>query len=110
MKRLETNIARRRLIGRLRWQSLLRLLLLLASLTARLAFAQLTKATSTLTTLSTWMQGLGVTIITIAVIWAGVKMIFGHQQMKDLGGIFWGSFLIGGASLIASFFFSGTSS
>jgi hypothetical protein len=30
--------------------------------------------------------------------------------MKDLGGVFWGSFLIGAASLIASFFFSGTSS
>jgi type IV secretion system protein VirB2 len=55
------------------------------------------------------MQGLGVTVITIAVIWAGIKMIFGQQQMRDLGNVFWGSFLIGAASLVASFFFSGTS-
>lgn len=74
------------------------------------AFAQLTKVTNTLTTISTWMQGLGITVITIAVIWAGIKMIFGHQQMKDLGNIFWGAFLIGAASLVASFFFNGTSS
>jgi type IV secretion system protein VirB2 len=74
------------------------------------ASAQLTKVTNTLTTISTWMQGLGVTVITIAVIWAGIKMIFGHQHMKDLGNIFWGSFLIGAASLVASFFISGSSS
>jgi type IV secretion system protein VirB2 len=80
------------------------------TITAVPAQAQLSKATSTLNAISTWMQGLGVTVITIAVIWAGIKMIFGHQQMKDLGGVFWGSFLIGAASLIASFFFSGTSS
>jgi type IV secretion system protein VirB2 len=90
---------------------LVRIALILSAVGAAApACAQLTKATSTLTAISTWMQGLGVTIITIAVIWAGIKMIFGHQQLKDLGGVFWGSFLIGGASLIASFFFSGTSS
>jgi Co/Zn/Cd efflux system component len=54
------------------------------------------------------MQSIGVLIITIALIFAGVKMIFGQQRITDLGGLFWGSFLIGGASLIASWFVTGT--
>lgn len=85
------------------------LVLVAASGTAGPVYAQLSRATSTLNAISTWMQGLGVTVITIAVIWAGIKMIFGQQQMRDLGNVFWGSFLIGAASLVASFFFSGTS-
>jgi type IV secretion system protein VirB2 len=74
------------------------------------AYAQLSKVTSLLTTIATWMQSLGVAIVTIAVVWAGVKVIFGHQQIRDLGNLFWGATLIGGASLFAGFFLSGQAS
>jgi type IV secretion system protein VirB2 len=72
------------------------------------AFAQLSKSTSFLASVAGWMQSIGATVITIAVMWAGFQMVFGHKKLTDLGNLFWGSFLIGGAGLVAGWLYSGT--
>lgn len=71
------------------------------------ASAQLTKASSFITSIQTWLQGIGISIIIIAIIWGGVEIIFGKKKITDMAHIFWGGFLIGGASIVASWLATG---
>ena len=68
----------------------------------------LTKGTTLLTTISTWMTGIGVTVVTIALMVVGFKMVFQAAEWKDVAPVFWGGVLIGSASVIASMFINGS--
>jgi type IV secretion system protein VirB2 len=64
----------------------------------------LAKGATLLTTVSTWMTGIGVTIVTIALMVVGFRMVFQAAEWKDVAPVFWGGVIIGSASAIASMF------
>jgi len=84
---------------------------LLALLLADSARAQITSQASTiLSDISTGLTAIGVVICTIALMWAGFKMMFQHARFGEIANIFIGSMLVGGASTIAGVLLSGSSS
>ncbi|PRZ56008.1 type IV secretion system protein VirB2 [Paraburkholderia fungorum] len=84
---------------------------LLALLLADPACAQITSQASTiLSDISTGLTAIGVVICTIALMWAGFKMMFQHARFGEIANIFIGSMLVGGASTIAGVLLSGSSS
>jgi type IV secretion system protein VirB2 len=73
------------------------------------ARAQITSQASTiLSDISTGLTALGVVICTIALMWAGFKMMFQHARFGEIANIFIGSMLVGGASTIAGVLMSGS--
>jgi type IV secretion system protein VirB2 len=66
------------------------------------AFAQLEKATQSLSTVQTWLRGIAIVVATIAVMFVGFRMMFQAAQWKDVAPVFWGCVLIGGSTGIAS--------
>jgi len=70
------------------------------------AFAQLSQATTVLNNVQSVLTGLGIVVVTIAILWAGFKMIFQHHQWKEIAHIVIGAILIGGASAIAGWLIS----
>ncbi|PLZ00416.1 hypothetical protein CY652_21355 [Burkholderia sp. WAC0059] len=73
------------------------------------ASAQITSQASTiLSDISTGLTALGVVICTIALMWAGFKMMFQHARFGEIANIFIGSMLVGGASTIAGVLMSGS--
>lgn len=70
------------------------------------AFAQsggLAEVNDFLETVVDLLQGAGVLIVTVAIMWCGYKMIFKGASFSEVAVIFVGGLLIGGASYIASF-------
>lgn len=65
------------------------------------AFA-LTAGSGTLSTIISWLQGIGVLVITIAIIWAAFRIAFQGARINDVAPIFIGGILFGSAPLIAS--------
>jgi type IV secretion system protein VirB2 len=65
------------------------------------AFAQFAAATTALTQIQSVMKGLGVAIVTIAMMYVGFKMVFQAAEWKDVAPVFWGGVLIGGAATVA---------
>ncbi|QVN18976.1 TrbC/VirB2 family protein [Burkholderia pyrrocinia] len=75
---------------------------MLGMLLANPAFAQLSSQASTiLNQVSAALTAIGVVTCTIAIMWAGFKMLFQHVQFGDIAKIFIGAILIGGASTMA---------
>lgn len=66
------------------------------------AFAQISRLTSTLTSVQTGLQGIAAIVVTIAIMWAGFKMLFQHAKWAEVAHIMWGGVLIGGATGLAS--------
>jgi len=58
-------------------------------------------ATTLLGQISTWLRGLGIVIITIALMVVGFRMAFQAAEWKDVAPVFWGGVLVGGAGAIA---------
>lgn len=56
-----------------------------------------------LDTVVSMLQGAGVLIVTVAIMWCGYKMIFKGASFSEVAMIFVGGLLIGGASFIASY-------
>jgi type IV secretion system protein VirB2 len=84
---------------------------LLALLLSDSACAQITSQASTiLNDISTGLMAVGVVICTIALMWAGFKMMFQHARFGEIANIFIGAMLVGGASTIAGVLLSGSSS
>lgn len=81
-------------------------LLLSAALlaTSSSAFAQITAGTQLLTNISTWLRGLGITVVTIALMVVGFRMVFQAAEWKDVAPVFWGGVIIGTAATIAGLF------
>lgn len=59
-----------------------------------------------LAAVSEWMTGIGLVIVTIALMVVGFRMVFQAAEWKDVAPVFWGGVLIGGASGIAGLFVS----
>ncbi|MBB2981421.1 TrbC/VirB2 family protein [Paraburkholderia tropica] len=80
-----------------------------ALLLADPARAQITsQASTTLNDISTGLTALGVVICTIALMWAGFKMMFQHARFGEIANIFIGAMLAGGAATIAGVLMSGS--
>lgn len=85
----------------------LALLLLSQSALAGGAGGGLQRGTQVLNAISTWMTGIGIVIVTIALMFVGFRMVFQAAEWKDVAPVFWGGILIGGASAFASLFITG---
>lgn len=68
------------------------------------AYAQVQKVNDGMSNLQMLLAGVAVTTVTVAVMWAGYKMIFNQAKWADISNIFIGSMFIGGASGFAAFF------
>jgi type IV secretion system protein VirB2 len=75
---------------------------LAVALAAGPAQAQLEKVNTTLTLIQTTLIGVSVVCLTIAIIWAGYKMIFQHARWTDISNIVIGGILIGASGPIAA--------
>jgi type IV secretion system protein VirB2 len=65
-------------------------------------YAQLEKVNTTLSLIQTTLIGVSVICLTIAIIWAGYKMIFQHARWTDISNIVIGGILIGASGPIAA--------
>lgn len=55
----------------------------------------------TLSTIIGWMQGIGVLVCTIAIMWAAFRIMFQGARINDVAPVFVGGILFGSAALIA---------
>jgi type IV secretion system protein VirB2 len=61
------------------------------------------KITTTVTNVNAILVTISVAVVTIAIIWAGFKMIFQGARLADVANVLIGGTLIGGAAAFASF-------
>lgn len=71
-------------------------------LAASPAYAQLSQVNTLLTTIQTTLLGVGGVICSIAIIWAGFKMMFQHARFGDIANVFIGGLFVGCATVIAA--------
>jgi len=71
------------------------------------AFAQLEKVQTTMTVIQSMLIAISVICLTIAIIWAGYKMIFQHARWTDISNIVIGGILIGASGTIAAWLAGG---
>jgi type IV secretion system protein VirB2 len=64
------------------------------------------KISNTITNLESMLTSISVAVVTIAIIWAGFKMIFQGAHLADVANILIGGTLIGGAAAFASYIVS----
>ena len=69
------------------------------------AYAQFEKASQGLNTVQTWLLSICAVLVTLALMFVGIRMAFHAAQWKDVAPVFWGGILMGGASGISSLFF-----
>ena len=70
----------------------------------QLAVAQgFDKINTTVTNVQTILVTISIAVVTIAIIWAGFKMIFQGARLSDGANVLIGGTLIGGAAVFASF-------
>jgi type IV secretion system protein VirB2 len=77
--------------------------LLLASVSQGALTQGFEKINTTATNVNLILVAVSVTLVTIAIIWAGFKMIFQSARLADVANILIGGTLIGGAAVIAAF-------
>ena len=93
-------------VRRLR-SSLSSLSLVPASLAPFAAFAGgFDKINDTVTNVSAILVTISVAVVTIAIIWAGFKMIFQGARLADVANVLIGGTLVGGAAAFASYIVS----
>ncbi|KOE58656.1 TrbC/VirB2 family protein [Aggregatibacter actinomycetemcomitans] len=68
------------------------------------AYAGFEKATSLLTNIQSWLRGISVVVVTIAIVVAGYKIIFQGQTFREVAPILVGGIIIGAAAEIAKLF------
>lgn len=71
------------------------------------AFAQLEKITTTMTVIQAALLAIAVICLTIALLWAGYKMIFSHARWTDVSNIVIGGIIIGASGTIAAWLAGG---
>ena len=84
-------------------QFLLSQIFVLCAVYAPSAFA-FSAGAGTLSTVIVWMQGIGVLVCTIAVMWAAFKIMFQGARINDVAPAFIGGVLFGSAAIIAGMF------
>jgi len=69
------------------------------------AFAQggLDKVNTFMDNVLTILRGVSLTVVTIAIMWAGYKYLFKHADLAEAGKILAGGLLIGGAAELAAY-------
>ena len=78
--------------------------LALAALLPQLAAAQgFDKINTTVTNVNAILVTISIAVVTIAIIWAGFKMIFQGARLADVANVLIGGTLIGGAAAFASY-------
>ena len=76
----------------------------LSSLLPRLVAAQgFDKINTTVTNVQTILVTISIAVVTIAIIWAGFKMIFQGARLADVANVLIGGTLIGGAAAFAGY-------
>lgn len=65
--------------------------------------AGLEKVNSFFTTLSVSLRYIGISVVSLAVMWAGYKYLFQQAQFRDISNVIFGSLLIGGATEFAGY-------
>ncbi len=80
------------------------LLTALVLLTPRLALAQgFEKINTTVGNVNAILITISIAVVTIAIIWAGFKMIFQGARLADVANVLIGGTLVGGAAAFASY-------
>ena len=64
------------------------------------------KVNTTVTNVNSILVTISVAVVTIAIIWAGFKMIFQGARLADVANILIGGTLVGGAAAFASYIVS----
>jgi type IV secretion system protein VirB2 len=73
----------------------------------RIALAQgFDKINTTVTNVQTILVTISVAVVTIAIIWAGFKMIFQGARLADVANVLIGGTLVGGAAAFAGYIVS----
>ena len=79
----------------------------LAAVLPTLAQAQgFDKISTTVTNVNAILVTISVAVVTIAIIWAGFKMIFQGARLADVANVLIGGTLVGGAAAFASYIVS----
>ncbi len=91
--------------------SMLALLALAAMVAVEPALAQvgaggLQKVNQFMNNVLSILRGVSITVVTIAIMWAGKKMLFDKSRFQDVIPIIGGGLLIGGAAELASYLLS----
>ena len=79
---------------------------LLATASAGASAQGFDKVNTTVTNVSAILVTISVAVVTIAIIWAGFKMIFQGARLADVANVLIGGTLIGGAGAFASYIVS----
>jgi type IV secretion system protein VirB2 len=79
----------------------------LATAAPHVALAQgFDKINTTVTNVQTILVTISIAVVTIAIIWAGFKMIFQGARLADVANVLIGGTLVGGAAAFASYIVS----
>ena len=77
---------------------------LLIAMLPRITFAQgFDKINTTVTNVNAILVTVSIAVVTIAIIWAGFKMIFQSARLSDVANILMGGTLVGGAAAFAAY-------
>jgi type IV secretion system protein VirB2 len=80
--------------------------LLLAPLSQHALAQGFDKINATVTNVNTILVTISIAVVTIAIIWAGFKMIFQGARLADVANVLIGGTLVGGAAAFASYIVS----
>ncbi|WP_455289669.1 TrbC/VirB2 family protein [Cupriavidus necator] len=84
-------------------EALLWVAAILGGLSPTLALGQeFTHLNTTLKNIADLLRDAGVAVVTIAIIWAGYKMIFQHSRWSDVSTVVLGAIFIGAAGAVAN--------
>ena len=71
-----------------------------------LAAGGIDKVNTFMENLSTALYGIGAVVLTIAFMWAGFKIMFQGQTLREVAPVFIGGVIVGSASAIAAYLIS----
>ena len=71
-----------------------------------LAAGGIDKVNDFMQNLSTALYGIGAVVLTIAFMWAGFKVMFQGQTLREVAPVFIGGVIVGSASAIAAYLIS----
>ena len=87
--------------------ALVALIVILGMLSSRFAAAAgFDKIDDTVNNVNTILVTISIAVVTIAIIWAGFKMIFQGARLADVANVLIGGTLVGGAAAFASYIVS----
>jgi len=91
----------KRAIGKVKDAIIVAVVAVLAAVTQVQAASGISKVDTLLEKISTALLGIGVVVITIALMWGGYKLAFAHASKEEIAKPVLGGLLVGSASAIA---------